>query len=116
MELLYEWNGDFLIPNLVANEEPKESLLRYGQMRMRFLKENRSATFTAMKLKGTLKTHCLDIQKEAEEMEQRLMEQMKKKEGIKESWKNTDQMRWVREMNSIKHRAEEIVKNDLIYV
>ena len=112
--LEYVQAGDYLIPNLKANEEPEEPLTKYGHMRQRFLKDNRRGVYEGMLLKGTLKEHCLTIQKQAEEMMETLTEQMAKKEGVNEQLKATDQMKWVRLMNNIRASAEERVRKDII--
>lgn len=116
MELKYEKVGDQLIPNILPNEEPEGTLTKYGLLRKNFLKEHRGGTYQYMILKGNLKEHCLQIQKQAEERMELLTEQMAKEEGINEELKATDQMGWVAKMNSIKSRAEEIVLKELIYV
>ena len=68
-----------------------------------------------MLFKGTLNQHLEQIDREANEMMERLTEQMAKAEGVTEKLKAEDQMAWVGAMNNIKARAEEIVLNDLIY-
>ena len=115
MKLQYIYSGDFQIPNLVANKEPEESLTKYGLMRRNFLKENRRGIYSGMKLKGTLKEHCLTVQKQAEERMDYLTAQMAKSQGVDEQMKRKDQMRWVGLMNSIRNSAEEIVLSELIY-
>ena len=68
-----------------------------------------------MFLDGKLEYHLKEIGEAAEEMSDRLVEQMKKAEGVTEKLKAENQMEWVGRMNSIRSRAEEIVLNDLIY-
>lgn len=115
MELTYEKCGDYLAPNLVADPEPEGELRKYGLMRKDYLKNSRGGTYQAMILKGTLKKHCLEIQKQAEERFELLTGQMAKQEGVTEQLKAQDQMLWVRRMNSIRERADEIVKEEIIY-
>ena len=116
MNLTYEKNGDYLIPNLTANEEPEKALTKYGLMRKNFLKEHRRGVYSGMLLKGTLKEHCLTIQEQAEQRMELLTGQMAKSEGVNEELKAADQMRWVAKMNNIRHSAEEIVLTELIYI
>ena len=67
MKLTYEKNGDYLIPNLTANEEPEQALTKYGLMRKNFLKEHRRGIYQGMILTGELKAHCLQVQEQAEQ-------------------------------------------------
>lgn len=115
MELTYEKNGDYLIPNLKANEEPEQELTKYGLMRKNYLKEHRGGIYTGLLLTGELKAHCLQVQEQAEQRMELLTEQMAKAEGVNEELKAADQMGWVRKMNNIRHSAEEIVLAELIY-
>lgn len=79
------------------------------------LREHRNGIYTGMFLDGKLEAHLKEIGEAAEEMFDRLVEQMKKAEGVTEHLKAENQMEWVGRMNSIRSRAEEIVLNDLIY-
>ena len=115
MKLTYEKNGDYLIPNLTANEEPEGTLTKYGLMRKNFLQEHRKGIYQGMILTGELKAHCLQIQEQAEQRMDFLTQQMAKAEGVDEALKAADQMKWVGLMNSIRHSAEETVLTELIY-
>ncbi len=115
MELTYEEDGDYLIPNLMPDSEPEEPLTKYGLMRKNYLKEHRRGIYSGMLLEGTLKAHCLEIQKQAEERMDVLTEQMAKAEGVNEELKASDQMKWVAMMNNIRNSAEETVLKELIY-
>lgn len=115
MKLTYEKNGDYLIPNLTANEEPEETLTKYGLLRREFLKAHRNGIYQGMILTGELKAHCLEIQKQAEERMELLTEQIAKAERVDETLKAADQMKWVSRMNNIRQRAEESVLEELIY-
>lgn len=115
MELEYIKSGDYLIPNLTANDEPYEPLTKYGLMRRSYLKEHRTGIYSGMMLDGTLKEHCLMIQHQAEERLDTIMEQLSKNEGIDEAMKRQNPMLWVARMNNIKAQAEEIIITELIY-
>ncbi|MCI9298734.1 MAG: TnpV protein [Lachnospiraceae bacterium] len=115
MELTYEKNGDYLIPNLIPDEEPEGRLTKYGLMRRRYLKEHRGGIYQGMVLSGNLKKHCLEVQEQAEERMELLMAQMAKAEGVTEELKAVDQMKWVGLMNNIRNSAEEIVLKELVY-
>ena len=112
-ELTYHWEGDYLIPDLEAPEAPR--IGKYGTMRHQYLRSNHRGIFDGMLLEGSLNPHLEQIDREANEMMERLTEQMAKAEGVTEQLKAEDQMAWVGAMNNIKARAEEIVLNDLIY-
>ena len=109
----YHWEGDYLIPDLEAPEAPK--IGKYGRMRHKYLRSHHRGIFDGMLLEGSLNVHLEEIDRQANEMMERLTVQMAQAEGVTEALKARDQMAWVRAMNSIKNRAEEIVLNDLIY-
>ena len=88
---------------------------RFAEKRRQYLRKHRNGIYTGMFLDGKLETHLKEIGEAAEEMFDRLVEQMKKAEGVTERLKAENQMEWVGRMNSIRSRAEEIVLNDLIY-
>ena len=115
MELTYEKFGDYLIPNLIPDPEPEGELRKYGLMRKNYLKEYKSGIYQAMVLSGTLKEHLLMIQEQAETKLDMLVEQMAENEGVTWRLKAQDQMRWVRRMNNIRARAEEIVLKEIVY-
>ena len=112
MELTYTMQGDYLIPDLTVPESPK--LGKYGMLRRTFLREHRDGIYTGM-LNGTLNSHLEEVDRQAQKMLDDLTEQMKALNGVTEQLKAEDQMRWVQMMNSIRHSAEEVILNDLIY-
>ncbi len=112
--LWYERCGDYDLPCLTLPESKLVGI--WGQRYCRFLKEHRSATYTAMLLSGTLDDHVAEIDRQAEEMLDRLTKQMAAREGVTEALKASDQMAWVGAMNNIRARAEEVVRAELIYV
>ena len=112
-ELTYHWEGDYLIPDLEAPEAPK--IGKFGTLRHKYLRSRHRGIFDGMLLEGSLNPHLEQIDRQANEMMERLTAQMAQAEGVTEALKAKDQMAWVRAMNSIKNRAEEIVLNDLIY-
>ena len=113
MELTYTMQGDYLIPDLTVPESPK--LGKYGMLRRTFLRKHRDGIYTGMLLNGTLNSHLEEVDRQAQKMLDDLTEQMKALNGVTEQLKAEDQMRWVPMMNSIRHSAEEVILNDLIY-
>ena len=111
----YTQVGDVLIPDLVLDEQPEGELGVWGWRRKRYLKEHQKGVYNAMLLNGTLTQHLIDTNEEAMDMLDTLVKQMAKAEGVTEALKRQDQMEWVQRMNSIRNRAEEFIKHDLIY-
>ncbi len=103
----------YLIPNLAMPELPP--LGKYGRMRKRYLKEHRPALYSSMLLTGRLDQHLAEIDRSCEEQLEFIMQQIAQREGVTEALKAADQIEWVRRMNSIRNRAEEIVLQELIY-
>ncbi len=81
----------------------------------RYLMENKRVTFNIMQMNGTLWKHLSELDKQAEDMFLRLVNDMAKAEGVTELLKAEDQMLWVQKMNNIRNRATEIVNTELIY-
>ena len=105
-------NG-YLIPNLTIPDSPP--LGKWGRMRRRYLKKHHPALYSSMLLTGRLDQHLAEIDEACEERMELLTQQMAEQEGVTEALKASDQMEWVRRMNSIRNRAEEIVLSELVY-
>ena len=112
----YRQVGDYLLPNLTINETEQRPIGKYGRMRKRYLKEHRRVLYTNLLVVDKLDQHLAEIDEASEERTELLIHQMAKQEGVTEVLKATDQMEWVRRMNSIRSRAEEIVLHELVYV
>ena len=112
MKVTYHWEGDYLIPDLAPPELPQIGI--WGERRRRFLRSHKKPIYDAMLMTGTLNAHLEVTDQAAEIMLEQLMTQMAEREGVTEKLKATNQLRWVQEMNSIRHRAEEVVRKDLI--
>ena len=111
--LWYERRGDYYFPCLTAEEATPVGV--WGQRHLRYIKQNRRALYLEMKTSGRLNAYLANIDQQADAMLDQLMTQTAEREGITESLKAQDQMAWVQRMNSIRHRAEEIVRQELIY-
>ncbi len=103
------------LPDLVLDAPPPGTLGKFGRMRKRCLQQKQDGTFSALVLSGTLTQHLLDVDQTARDQMAALIPLLAATEGVTESLKAADQMEWLRRMNSIRKRAEEMVKNDLIY-
>lgn len=113
--LTYTLCGDYYIPELtLAVTEPAYG--KYGMLRKSYLQEHRKAKYQILLLQGELIEHLNQVDAEARDMEERLVKQMMEKQGITEELKRTDQMEWLRRVNNIRNRADEIILNELIYV
>ena len=102
----HEENG-YLIPDLIAPETPQISA--WGRRYLHHLKTAKRVLYTQLLFSGKLSAHLEEIDRHAETMMDQLMTQMAAQEGITEQLKAENQMEWVRRMNSIRSRAEEIV-------
>jgi len=111
----YTCVGDVLLPNLVIGEVEKKSIGKCGQMRKRYLKEQNPILYSELLLSGKLYPHLLEVDEACEERMELLTRQIAKQEDVTEALKATDQMEWVRCMNSIQNRAEEILLHELVY-
>ncbi len=108
----YELIGDYYIPCLKAPESPKVG--RFGMMYHDYLRKHKRVTYSGLMLSGKLKEHIEDIDHQAEDMYFQLVDRMKQTEDVTEQLKATNQLEWVRRMNSIRNRAEELVVSELI--
>ena len=115
MTIQYHKSGDYYLPNLVFEDTEVQPIGKYGRMRKCYLKEHRPALYSNLLLSGKLFQHLAEIDGACEERLELLIRQMTKQEGVTEALKATDQMEWVRRMNSIRSRAEEIVLHELVY-
>ncbi len=114
-KITYTQQGDYLLPDLKLPEQPKVEIGIFGKRHLRYLEHNRKILYTNLLTKGKLTAHLAEIDKLAEDMFFRLVKQIAEREGVTEKLKAKDQMQWVRKMNNIRNRAEEIVNNKIIY-
>ena len=106
--------GDYYIPDLKLPHEERP-IGKYGQMHREYLKEHNPMRFHDLVLEGQLWTYLADLNEQAQERLSLIVEQMKVTESVTEELKASDQMAWVRAMNSICNRAEEIVLSEIVY-
>lgn len=113
--LWYELQGDYYLPCLKLPEEEQVYIGIWGQRHRRYLKEHHRVRYANLLTSGKLNGYLVDIDRQAEEIFERLVKQMAKREGVTEQLKAADSMEWVRKMNSIRNRAVEITNSELIY-
>ena len=111
----YRQDGDYLIPNLALPDEPEYQIGKYGRMRRSYLKEHRPVLYANLLTNGTLHRHLAEIDQACNERMEIIVPTMAKQEGVTEALKAANQVEWVRRMNSIRNRAEEIVLTELVY-
>ena len=111
----YRQEGDYLIPNLALPEEPEYRIGEYGRMRRSYLNEYRPVLYANLLTSGTLHRHLAEIDQACNKRMEIIVSAMVKQESVTETLKATDQMEWVRRMNSIRSRAEEIFLTELVY-
>ena len=112
----YSRQGDYLLPNLKLSEQPDYNIGVWGQRRRRYLKQHRPIIYTNLLTSCKLSEHLAEVEKECTEQMDSLVKAMAKQEGVTEALKAADQMAWVRRMNNIRNRAEEIILNEIVYV
>ena len=114
MNIEYIKSGDYYIPNLKLPEE-KRSVGKWGRMHREYLKEHHPIQYTNLVLSCKLWTYLADLNEQTQEQLDRTIQQMKEVEGVTEGLKAADPMLWVQRMNNIRNRAEEIIREELIY-
>lgn len=112
----YRQVGNYLIPNLVLPpEETAITLGKWGMLHKDYLEKHKKALFNSLLIQGTLYQHCYEVEKQAKDMFDALIEQMKKDECITEQLKEDNQLEWFCCIQNIEVRAREIIIVELIY-
>ena len=116
-KIQYRRVGDYLIPNLILPpEETAITLGKWGMMYKSYLEKHKKVLFSLLLAQGKLYQHCAEIEKQANDMYDTLMEKMKVAEGVTEQLKEDNQLEWVCRVQNIESRVREIVSKELIYV
>ena len=112
--LKYELVGDYYL--IAGGDEPEQEPIGiWGQRHLRHLRECHRVRYANLLTSGELNAYLADVDLQAEKLFLRLVKQMADAEGITETLKASDQMEWVRQMNSIRNRSMEIVNAELIF-
>ena len=114
MNIPYIRSGDFFLPDLKLPEETRP-IGKWGRMHRDYLKEHHPIQFNNLVLSGNLWTYLADLNQQAQQRMDTLVSQLKTAEGITEALKATNPMSWTQRMNNITARAEEIIREELIY-
>ena len=115
MKMTYTRVGDYYIPNLTIQKEER-SIGKWGRMHQEFLREHHPIQFSQLVLADTLFTYLADLNEQAQQRMETLISQMQAAEGITERLKASNPMAWAQHMSNIQTRAEEIVREELIFV
>ena len=114
MNINYIRVGDYFIPDLTLAEESRP-IGKWGRMHREYLREHKPIQYNCLLLSGELRTYLADLNEQAQDRLERMIDRMKAVEGITEALKASDPMVWVQSMNNIRARAEEIIRQELIY-
>ena len=111
----YTRQGDYCLPDVCLPPEEERPIGIYGQRRRAYLKEHHRVLYYNLLTAGTLNGHLADIEEQAQELFSRMVKQHAVADGVTEALKADDPMAWVRKMNSIRHRANEVVMQEIVY-
>ena len=111
----YERQGDYLIPCIVLPDEEEQPIGTWGQRHLDYLKQYRKVTYTNLLTSGRLNTYLADINRQAQERFERLIEGMKQAQGITERLKEENALEWTGRLNNIRACAREIVNEEIIF-
>lgn len=111
----YEQQGDYLIPCLTLPAEKEQPIGLFGQRHLDYLKQHRRVTYLNLLTSGRLNAYLDDIDKQAQERFEQLIEGMKRAQGITEQLKAENGLEWAQRMNNIRACAMEIVEREIIY-
>ena len=112
----YTLQGDYYLPDFVLPAEENRSVGVWGQRHLRYLKQHCKVLYTNLLTNGRLNSYLADIDRQAEELFFRLVEQMAEREGITETLKTDNQMEWVQRMNALWAAVTETVNAEVIFV
>ena len=111
----YERQGDYLIPCITLPTEEEQPIGTWGQRHLDYLKQYRKVTYTNLLTSGRLNTYLADIDRQAQERFERLIEGMKQAQGITERLKEENALEWTGRLGNIRACAREIVEEELLY-
>ena len=115
MEVTYRMQDGYQVPNLLMPRTPEVHLGKYAELRRQYLMKRRRVLYTNLKTSGKLTEHLAETEQTARKMVEQAVTQMAQAEGVTEELKAADPLRWAGLMNNLRHSAEEMLLNDLIY-
>ena len=114
--LWHEKQGDYYLPCLELPKDENEHIGIWGQRHLRYLKQYRKVLYTNLLTSGKLNSHLVEINKQAEKLYFRLVEQFAESEGVTEQLKADNPMEWVGRMGNIESRCREIVNSEVLFI
>ena len=114
-KITYHQEEDFLIPDLIIEEQSSRDIGKYGRLKLKYIKENKKGLYTELLINGTLNEYLFNTNNDAINRLNLIINQLAKEEKVDENLKQNDQLEWVKQMDNIKNRAEEIVLNEIIF-
>ena len=115
-DIQYRQVGDYNIPNLILPpEEANVTLGKWGMLHKDYLFNHKKVLFTTLLTQGKLYQHCAEVEKQAQQMFDTLVEQLKESEGVTETLKEYNQWEWIQRMGNIQQQAGEVVSNEIIF-
>ena len=112
----YTIQGDYCLPNLTLPPEEERHIGVWGQRRLNYLKHSRKGLYYNLLTSGKLHSHLADVEDEAQTLFLRLVKKYAGKEGVTEQLKAENPMKWVRMMNNIRERVNEVVNAEMIFI
>ena len=114
-EIEYELRGDIYYPILTVGEQTSYEIGKYGNMHLEFIEKHRKGRYNTLLIEGKLNEYLHNIDVEAHEQVERIIERMTEQSGVNETLKASSPLRWVQMMNNIKATAEEIALAEVVY-
>ena len=112
----YTIQGDYCLPDLTIQPEEERPIGVWAQRRLRYLKQHHKILYYNLLTSGKLHSHLADVEKEAQELFFQLVKEYAEREGVAEQLKAKNPMEWVRRMNNIRERVNEVVNAEMIFI
>ena len=116
MNISYTRKGDYLLPNLILENKEQYNIKKYGLLRLDYIKNKKKSLYVKLLMNDELNKYLHDIDELVEDNVNKLIKLLAEKENINEKMKGSLQLLWIKSMNNIKNRVEEIILKKYIYV
>ena len=108
--------GDYCLPNLTLPPEEERHIGVWAQRRLRYLKQHHKILYYNLLTSGKLRSHLADVEQDAQSLFLRLVKQYAEREDVTEQLKAENPMEWVRKMNNIRKRVNEVANAEMIFI
>ena len=112
----YTLHGEYYLPNIVLSSDNERPIGRWGQMHKKYLMEYRPVVYNDLVFTDKLQAYLISLDEQAQSRLEQIITDMATKEEVNETLKAVNQMEWVRRMNGLRNRAEEIILSEMIFV